>query len=217
MILKREYRMGQSARGFTLIELSIVLVIIGLIVGGVLVWQELIRAAEVRAMISDKDKVSTAIFTFKDKYSYLPSDLPNATTMLTTNTGYSIENGNGDGTIEDQCSVSLPWPINTEYLSIWPHLAAAGVLWTPLGRNFEPYLSSHYGHGVGYSFYNNSTGCDLSSSNTYGQTWLNFFSVGVPEGLSGALGIWALELRPQTPFPLTPRSTMAFLPLETSW
>ncbi len=61
--------------GFTLIELSIVLVIIGLIVGGVLVGQDLIAAAEVRAQISQIEKYNTAVNTFHNKYSGIPGDL----------------------------------------------------------------------------------------------------------------------------------------------
>jgi len=61
--------------GFTLIELSIVLVIIGLIVGGVLVGQDLIKAAEVRATIGQYEKYNTAINTFRTKYNGMPGDL----------------------------------------------------------------------------------------------------------------------------------------------
>jgi len=63
--------------GFTLIELSIVLVIIGLVVGGVLVGRDLIKAAEVRATVSQIEKLRTAMNTFYGKYGYLPGDIPN--------------------------------------------------------------------------------------------------------------------------------------------
>jgi prepilin-type N-terminal cleavage/methylation domain-containing protein len=65
--------------GFTLIELSIVLVIIGLIVGGVLVGQDLIRAAEVRAQIAQIEKYNTAVNTFRGKFNAMPGDMSNAT------------------------------------------------------------------------------------------------------------------------------------------
>ena len=61
--------------GFTLIELSIVLVIIGLIVGGVLTGQDLIRAAEIRATIGQYEKYNTAVNTFRTKYNGIPGDL----------------------------------------------------------------------------------------------------------------------------------------------
>jgi prepilin-type N-terminal cleavage/methylation domain-containing protein len=65
-------RPGTAA--FTLIEMSIVLVIIGLIVGGVLVGQSLISAAAVRAQISQIERYQTAVNAFRDKYSGLPGD-----------------------------------------------------------------------------------------------------------------------------------------------
>src|SRR5665213_3308988 len=60
---------------FTLIELSIVLVIIGLIVGGILVGQDLIKAAEVRAQISQIEKYSSAVNTFRAKFAAIPGDM----------------------------------------------------------------------------------------------------------------------------------------------
>jgi prepilin-type N-terminal cleavage/methylation domain-containing protein len=61
--------------GFTLIELSIVLIVIGLIVGGILVGQNLINAAAIRAQVSQIEKYNTAANTFREKYGYLPGDI----------------------------------------------------------------------------------------------------------------------------------------------
>ena len=66
-------------QGFTLIELSIVLVIIGLLVGGVLTGQDLIKSATVRAQISQIEKYNTAVNTFQGKYDALPGDMDLAT------------------------------------------------------------------------------------------------------------------------------------------
>lgn len=75
-IIKNRLQVGKGAKnGFTLIELSIVLVIIGLLVGGVLVGQDLIKAAEVRATITQIEKFNTAVNTFLGKYGELPGDM----------------------------------------------------------------------------------------------------------------------------------------------
>ncbi len=63
-------------RGFTLIELSIVLVIIGLLVGGILVGRDLIKSSEIRAQIKQFEEFKTAANAFKTKYGYLPGDIP---------------------------------------------------------------------------------------------------------------------------------------------
>ena len=85
----------QSA--FTLIELSIVLVIIGLIIGGVLVGQDLINAATIRAQISQIEKYNTAVHTFQLKYGYLPGDIPDPAASAFGFTPRGIYDGQGDG------------------------------------------------------------------------------------------------------------------------
>ena len=63
---------------FSLVELSIVLVILGLLVGGVLSGQSLIRAAQLRSVTTQFANYRAAVFTFRDKYFALPGDMANA-------------------------------------------------------------------------------------------------------------------------------------------
>jgi prepilin-type N-terminal cleavage/methylation domain-containing protein len=96
--------------GFTLIELSIVLVIIGLIVGGVLVGQDLIRAAAVRAQITQIEKYNTAANTFYGKYGYLPGDINGtaATQFGFVARGAYGGQGDGNGLVEGTLSGTGP-------------------------------------------------------------------------------------------------------------
>lgn len=65
-------------KAFTLVELSIVIVIIGLLVGGVLTRQELIYQAKIRAQIKQLDSYDADGLTFKSKYGFIPGDVPSA-------------------------------------------------------------------------------------------------------------------------------------------
>ena len=78
------------ARGFTLIEIAIVLVIIGLLLGGILKGQELITSARVRNLISQQDGVKAAFFGFQDRFRALPGDYTAATTNIANVTGGGV-------------------------------------------------------------------------------------------------------------------------------
>jgi prepilin-type N-terminal cleavage/methylation domain-containing protein len=89
--------------GFTLIELAMVLVIIGLLVGGVLVGQDLIRAAGERGQIAQIEKYNQAVNTFRGKYNdQLPGDMDaaNAATFGFATRGLCAGEGDGNGVIE---------------------------------------------------------------------------------------------------------------------
>jgi prepilin-type N-terminal cleavage/methylation domain-containing protein len=100
--------------GFTLIELSIALIIIGLIVGGILVGRDMIKAAETRAQVAQIEKFNTAVNTFVTKYGGLPGDLAlNLASQFGFTTPASCTGGagqrNGDGLLsgaEDEASVN---------------------------------------------------------------------------------------------------------------
>lgn len=136
------FRSTQSA--FTLVELSIVIVIIGLLMGGVLVGQDMIRNAELRSLTHQFEQYQTALGAFKNKYSGMPGDLKNAVrywgeaagattdgvdaacaalTHTSPSTGTETCNGNGDGLI-----VNITTPQNHELYRSWQHLANAGLV-----------------------------------------------------------------------------------------
>ena len=137
------YLSSQSKQAaFTLIELSIVLVIIGLIVGGVLVGQDLIRAAELRAIISDVDQFKTAANTFRLKYNCLPGDCPNATDFFGTDSNCTT--GGGAGTCNGNNNKQIR--LQDEGFRSWEHLALAGLIEGDFTG--EPGPDSSYDHVV---------------------------------------------------------------------
>ena len=109
----------RKQNGFTLIEIAIVLVIIGLLLGGVLKGQELITSARVRNLISNQDGVKAAYFGFLDRYRALPGDYSGATVNIPNCTG--CQNGDNNGQITTNGAI-------LESISAWEHLSKAGFI-----------------------------------------------------------------------------------------
>lgn len=66
--------MKAQQSGFTLVEIAIVLVIIGLLLGGILKGQELINSAKVKALANDFRTIPTYVYAYQDKFKSLPGD-----------------------------------------------------------------------------------------------------------------------------------------------
>ncbi len=109
--------MHSSRNAFTLIELSIVLLIISLIIGGVIGGKSLIESAKIQKFIADINSIKAAVNTFENKYNALPGDLRNATSYWD-----GTSNGNGDGMYPDS-----DVPFNSEGGYIFHHLGLAGM------------------------------------------------------------------------------------------
>ena len=115
--------MAQKQNGFTLIEIAIVLVIIGLLLGGVLKGQELIQSARVRNLISQQDGIKAAYFGFLDRFRAVPGDYNQANPNIANVAGTS--NGNNNGRIE--ASGAGGGAID-EHIAVWEHLSKAGFI-----------------------------------------------------------------------------------------
>jgi prepilin-type N-terminal cleavage/methylation domain-containing protein len=155
--------------GFTLIELSIVLVIIGLIIGGVLIGQELIRGAEVRSMIAQMDKLNSAVNAFRNKYNGIPGDFVAADDYLST----AANNGDGNGIIHSAAGVPAAAALTfggaatNELGQFFHHLSLAGLIEGSYSKQdaagavilntHMPYLKNNKGGIIAYGFtdYNN--------------------------------------------------------------
>lgn len=105
--------------GFTLVEIAIVLVIIGLLVGGVLKGQEFIVQAKIRNVAEDLKNTSAAITGYRDRYRALPGD------DAGTGRWSGMTAGDGDGNIT---GLYLPAKPGDETALLWRHLRAAGFI-----------------------------------------------------------------------------------------
>jgi prepilin-type N-terminal cleavage/methylation domain-containing protein len=121
--------------GFSLLELSIVLAIVGLLTGGVIAGQSLIRAAELRSITTELTGYVSAAKTFRDKYGALPGDMSDATSVWGDNVTHCADaaitngspgtcNGDGDGLVEISGAVST----ESERFMFWNQLALANIL-----------------------------------------------------------------------------------------
>jgi prepilin-type N-terminal cleavage/methylation domain-containing protein len=99
---------------FSLVELSIVIVILALLIGGIFTGRSLIRAAELRSVMTDANAYIAAVGNFRTQYRYLPGDAPNAESYWGAAT---TVNGNGDGLAE-----------GNERFRFWQHLNLAGFV-----------------------------------------------------------------------------------------
>ena len=134
--------MKRNQSGFTLIEIAIVLVIIGLLLGGVLKGQELINSAKVKNLANDFRNIPVYIYGYQDKFKAVPGDDQhadthvagtNATTPGGSTLGNGVINGNWDSTATTDESVVF-----------WQHVRLAGLASGPttvtLVNDQDPYL-----------------------------------------------------------------------------
>jgi len=110
-------------KGFTLVEIAIVLVIIGLLLGGILKGQEMITQAKIKNVIADFSGISAAYHGYQDRYRAIPGDDPNAGTRWSA--APAATPGNGDG----QVVGAYKSPTATDESRLWwDHLRRAGFV-----------------------------------------------------------------------------------------
>jgi len=148
--------------GFTLVEIAIVLMIVGLLIGGILRGQELIQSARVRNIIDQKSSIQTAYIGFLDRYRMLPGDLTVAQAGIVGNNANSSATG-GDGTIA----------IGTESTLFFQNLTAAGFISCSACANATGVAAAIGNSPI--NVYGNflSVGNELSSSAAAGTTWFD--------------------------------------------
>lgn len=105
--------MGNKNKGFTLIELSVVIVIIGLIVAGIVGGQSLVHQSKLRAVVSNVSSLQVAYNTFYLEYNKLPGDMSNASDYWT-----GAIDGNGNFRIDT----------GTDHQNVISHLNLSGIM-----------------------------------------------------------------------------------------
>lgn len=138
-------------RAFSLVELSIVLVILGLLTGGILAGQSLIKSAELRSVGEEYKRWQTATGSFRDKYFGWPGDISNATKFWGTGTCSQNNRSPGVATCDGDSSGILGYNSkgSNENFTFWQQLANAGLVEgsysgtsaDPLGDWYDGYIS----------------------------------------------------------------------------
>lgn len=153
------------SRAFSLVELSIVLVILGLLVGGILAGKSLIRSSEIRKHVSEMDKFQTAYNGFKGRYFQMPGDITIATSIWSTPV-CGVEgacNGNGDGYIGNATESRQVW-LQLERAGLWPGHYRGTYRTTGVTANYDV-PASPIGNNLGVDFVRKILGLGSVSHN----------------------------------------------------
>ena len=121
--------MTHTHSGFTLVEISIVMIIIGLLIGGTFGGMQLVENMKVNKTVQDLKSIESAALSFKDTYGRLPGDLPSPSTRLPNCTTAPCSTaGNGDRTIGTYNVWHGAITNTDENFTFWHHLQAAGLV-----------------------------------------------------------------------------------------
>lgn len=178
----------KSKNGFTIIELSIVLVIIGLIVGGVLAGKALIQQAEIRAAASQLQQLETAYNAFRLKYNCIVGDCPYATEFFGNNYvvvaagcppsgGAGNGNGNGDGLIDQSSGLTSDGTWTCEPRQAVKSLQLANLL----SGSLTNLCGSSYFNGINDGcafFFTDDLYSQVTPTKTNAITWARYYPSG---------------------------------------
>lgn len=122
----------QKNNGFTLVEIAIVLVVVGLLIGAFLKGQEMITNSKLKRIVSDNSGIAVAMFTYQDRYLQLPGDDAEAELRFSVYALGDPVNGDGNGTVEgnwnEPSTGDITLALTSETNMFFAHLRAAGLL-----------------------------------------------------------------------------------------
>ena len=130
--------MRSKQSGFTLVEIAIVLVIIGLLLGGVLKGQELINSAKIKNLVNDMNGVSTAVYGYQDRFKALPGDDLNAATRWAAPVATTSGDGNTVLATGTTLHVFNSATATNESRLFWQHLRLAGFVGGDTASTAQP-------------------------------------------------------------------------------
>jgi len=144
----------RARRGFTLVELAIVLVIIGLILGAVLKGKAMIENAKLKRVKNDVNGIVAAVYAYQDKYGFYPGDDPNDRTSDLGATGCT--GGNGDGLFGQ----------TIEFICAWQEMIGAGLIGGDASLHDENLVTKRSPFGGKYllRYANNLNGSGVSGN-----------------------------------------------------
>jgi prepilin-type N-terminal cleavage/methylation domain-containing protein len=192
--------MKTKQAGFTLVEIAIVLVIIGLLLGGILKGQEMIIQAKVKNSLTDFSGVSAAFYGYQDRYRAIPGDDPGATRW----TGAVVSTTAGDRVLTGVYSatdVATPLAATPETIIWWDHLRRSGFVTGASGglkpvNSFNGVLGVQQGDGAGVGA--TPAGPILPATAGVGFVNLMLCSTNLPDKVAVALDVQMDDGNPAT-------------------
>jgi len=131
--------MKKQQSGFTLVEIAIVMVIIGLLLGGVLKGQEVITNARIKNINNDYNGISAAVYSYQDRYRALPGDDAAADAHVGGTLGPgTIGNGIIEGTFNDATCTNPVAAGDPEPCLVWEHLRSSGLVSGVAASGIQP-------------------------------------------------------------------------------
>jgi prepilin-type N-terminal cleavage/methylation domain-containing protein len=138
-----------NEKGFTLVELAIVLVIIGIILGGIIKGQELINNAKLKRAYSQYKEITAAFYTYYDRYGKFPGDDNTALNRTATWTGFTNGDGNGllGGGFQYNCTTDV------ESCNEWLELRMANIITgSPVAATGRTNPQNSYGSAISVAY-----------------------------------------------------------------